>query len=82
MNPESNVNSSEGKILIKVCHRCNNVMESFHEPEKCTKCKKSFLPSNYFGKVHAQNSEEYKSLFASSEQLHEDDLIKGLQVLW
>jgi RNA polymerase subunit RPABC4/transcription elongation factor Spt4 len=82
MNPESNVKPSTEKILIKVCHCCNHVMESFQEPEKCPKCKKSFLPSNYFGKVHAQNTTEYRTLFSSSEQLHEDDLIKGLQVLW
>lgn len=68
--------------LIKKCHCCGHVMESKKEIERCEKCKKSFLPSQYFTKVHAKNTEEFKQLFAASEDLHEEDLIKGLHVLW
>ncbi len=68
--------------LIKKCHRCGHLMEGPTEPEKCGQCQKSFLPSRYFEKVHAKNSEEFKQLFASSHELNEEDLIKGLHVLW
>jgi uncharacterized OB-fold protein len=69
-------------LLIKKCHCCGELNESPHEPERCSKCGKSFLPSRYFDKVHAKNTEEFKQLFALSEDLHEEDLVKGLHVLW
>jgi RecJ-like exonuclease len=72
-----------GKVMIiKKCHICGGLNESHEEAKKCKHCSKSFLPSNYFGKVHAKNSQEYKDLFCSAEELNEDELIKGLQVLW
>lgn len=74
--------SKKNKILIKKCHVCGTVMEGFAEQKKCTGCKKSFLPSNYFGKVHAKNSKEFNELFSSSDNLHEEDLVKGINVLW
>lgn len=70
------------KLLIRRCHICGEVMESYAEVERCTECKKHFLPLNYFGKVHATNSEAYKQLFEVAGELHEDDLIKGLFVIW
>lgn len=76
------VEKKTGKILIKKCHVCGTVAESYTEVKKCGNCKKSFLPSNYFGKVHAKNSEEFGQLFSSSDELHEEDLVKGIAVLW
>jgi tRNA(Ile2) C34 agmatinyltransferase TiaS len=70
------------KLLIKKCHVCGHIMESSEEVQKCHKCKKSFLPSNYFHKVHSKNQKEYEALFAGSHEIHEQDLIKGLTVLW
>jgi hypothetical protein len=57
-------------------------MESKEEMQKCGECNKSFLPTNYFGKVHAKNTEEFKNLFCNSDELQEDDLIRGISVLW
>ncbi|MBT3584879.1 MAG: hypothetical protein HN509_08225 [Halobacteriovoraceae bacterium] len=68
--------------IIKKCHVCGTLSESAREPKKCKKCKKSFLPLNYFGKVHAKDSEAFNNLFSKSEELHDDDLIKGIHVLW
>lgn len=74
--------SKKSKVIIKKCHMCGSVVEGYKEAKKCTGCKKSFLPSNYFGKVHAKNSKEYDELFSHSDELHEDDLVKGINVLW
>lgn len=68
-------------FLIKKCHHCGYLMELETEVEKCSKCTQNFLPSNYFAKVHEQEK-EYKTLFSSSAELHESELIKGLNVLW
>lgn len=80
METETKVKS--GKVIFKKCHMCGHLMESAYELEKCKKCKKCFLPSNYFGKVHAKNSEEFKKLFSNSDELREEDLIKGVTTLW
>jgi hypothetical protein len=72
----------KGKLLIKKCHVCGVLSESFKEEQKCKGCKKSFLPSNYFGKVHAKNSKEFHELFSMSDDMHDEDMIKGLSVLW
>jgi len=76
------VKKKTGKILFKKCHLCGHVAESYYELKKCDGCNKSFLPSNYFGKVHAKNSEEFSQLFSSSDELNDEDLINGLSVLW
>ncbi len=68
--------------LIKKCHCCGHIMESKKEVQKCGECNKSFLPLNYFSKIHAKNSEEFKNLFCKSDELHEEDLIRGINVLW
>ncbi len=70
------------KIMYKKCHICGHVMETTHEPERCDSCRKSFLPSNYFQKVHAKNTNDYKHLFSASDDLSEEDLVKGFHVLW
>ena len=74
--------TKKGKLLIKKCHMCGSLMEGFKEHKKCSGCNKSLLPSNYFGKVHAKNSKEFEELFTSSDNLHEEDLVKGINVLW
>lgn len=68
--------------IIKKCHMCGHINEGKREMESCSKCHKGFLPLGYFSKVHAKTSQEYKELFAYSEELHPDDIVKGLYVLW
>lgn len=70
------------KIIIKKCHTCGQISESHQEPQKCTKCKQSFLPVNYFSKVHSKSQNDYDKLFAFSHELNDEDIIKGLTVLW
>ena len=67
--------------MMRVCHRCLKLNESEKELERCQHCNKSFLPLQYFEKIHAQH-EDWSSHFSSSEDLDEKDLIKGLFVLW
>tara|TARA_R110002072_G_scaffold534_6_gene3886 strand:- start:66007 stop:66255 length:249 start_codon:yes stop_codon:yes gene_type:complete len=74
--------AQQGKLIIKKCHCCGHLNETFKEIKRCTGCKKSFLPANYFGKVHAQNDADYENLYANSEELREEDLVKGINVLW
>ncbi len=40
--------SKEPKSLLRLCHRCNKLIESEEEILKCSHCNKSFLPVNYF----------------------------------
>lgn len=61
---------------------CGHVTEATQEVQKCVKCKKSFLPVNYFSKVHSKSQQDYEQLFAYGHEIHEEDLIKGLVVLW
>ena len=70
------------QTLIKKCHLCGHIMESSVEVQRCEKCNKSFLPSNYFNKIHPKNSEEFKELFNDASHLHEEDIVKGINVLW
>ncbi|MDA8792297.1 hypothetical protein N9N67_03575 [Bacteriovoracaceae bacterium] len=74
-------NINHSKIIIKVCHVCYRLNESYKEPLKCQHCHKSFLPLNYFYKVHDQ-SIRHEELFAEGHELHEEDLVKGIYVLW
>jgi hypothetical protein len=70
------------QVLIKKCHLCGHLIESSKEVDKCPCCKKSFLPLNYFGKVHAKNKNDFENLFATCEELTESDLIRGIYVIW
>jgi RNA polymerase subunit RPABC4/transcription elongation factor Spt4 len=72
----------DSRAIIKKCHRCGEISESFREMKRCPSCNKSFLPSNYFGKIHAKNSEEFDELFSTAHDLTEMDIIIGLNVLW
>jgi hypothetical protein len=82
MKVETKTQTDSPKLLIKKCHICGHLMESTAEIEKCHSCKKSFLPMNYFSKVHAKSQKEYSQMFCDSAEIHEKDLIKGLTVLW
>lgn len=68
--------------MFKKCHMCGHVIEANQEPERCEKCRKSFLPSNYFQKIHDKKNVDFKHLFSNSEDLYEEDLVKGFHVLW
>ena len=70
------------KIMFKKCHMCGHVIEPQQEPERCEKCRKSFLPSNYFEKIHTKDKVDFKHLFSNTDELYEEDLIKGFHVLW
>lgn len=82
MKASATYSTKHNRTIIKKCHICGTLNESYIEVEKCFSCKKAFLPANYFAKVHAQNSEDFSKLFAKSDELTEDDLIKGVTVLW
>jgi len=69
------------KSIIRACHTCLKVNESPKELERCMHCDKPFLPLRYFEKVHHKN-QKFEQYFSSSDQLEEEDLIKGLFVLW
>lgn len=70
------------KLLIRACHSCLKINESHQELERCTHCKKSFLPLRYFEKIHQQKDLKWENHFSASDQIEEEDLIKGLFVLW
>lgn len=70
------------KLLIRACHSCLKINESRQELERCTHCKKSFLPLRYFEKIHQQKDLKWENHFSTSDQIDEEDLIKGLFVLW
>ncbi len=75
-------NTSKEKLLIRVCHSCLKINESSIEMERCQHCKKAFLPLRYFEKIHQDQNEKWENHFATADQLDEEDLIKGLYVLW
>ena len=72
----------KSKLIIKKCHLCGAIMEAFSEIKRCSTCKKPFLPLNYFSIVHSKDSKKSKELFLDSEDLSEEDMIKGINVLW
>lgn len=80
--PQSGKERLKIRPFIRKCHVCGHVAESQEELKQCVQCQKSFLPLNYFDKIHAKNEREFENLFSPSDELHEDDVIKGLMVLW
>ena len=76
------IKSPTKKTLIKKCHVCGFIIESESEVKKCSNCNKSFLPFHYFNKVHAKNSEEFSNLFSHVDEINEEDLVKGIHVIW
>lgn len=81
---ETNISGStkRKKVMIKKCHVCGHVMENGQEIKKCEKCNKSFLPNHYFFQIKPLSSKEFSDSFCSVDELHEEDLIKGIHVLW
>ncbi len=73
---------SESKKIIKKCHCCGQLLESQKEQQQCLKCGKSFLPLNYFQKIHDHSGDKYKDLFASGHEINDEDIVKGLYVIW
>jgi hypothetical protein len=70
------------KMLIRACHTCMKITESFQEIERCSHCKKAFLPLRYFEKIHDFKGKNWQKHFEDAHDLEEEDLIKGLFVLW
>lgn len=71
------------RLLFRACHLCHYVAESSQELDRCPKCHKAFLPLKYFIKVHEHGPEsKFKDLFSPCEEIHEEDLIKGINVIW
>ncbi|MFZ4713446.1 MAG: hypothetical protein ACOYL6_07035 [Bacteriovoracaceae bacterium] len=79
--PQKNT-TPKRKLLIKKCHACGHINESSRELETCGSCNKGFLPLNYFSKIHSQGATNYKELFSEVEDLTEEDLIRGITVIW
>jgi hypothetical protein len=79
---EKDLSSSKVKLIIRACHTCSKITESAQEVERCSHCNKPFLPLRYFEKIHDFKGKSWQKHFSSSEELEEDDLIKGLFVLW
>ena len=69
------------KTIIKKCHVCGHVMEGKQEIHRCDKCQKSFLPTNYHAKTKGLHK-DFNSLFSPIEELNEQDVVKGLSVIW
>jgi hypothetical protein len=75
-------NLDKEKMLIRACHTCLKISESFQEIDRCLHCKKSFLPLRYFDKIHELKGEKWQKHFSDANEIEEEDLIKGLFVLW
>ena len=73
----------EAQTIVRKCHCCGEISESRKELERCTGCRKPFLPGRYFEKIHHSKSpKDYQKLFADASEVDEIDLIKGLLVIW
>ena len=70
------------KCLIRKCHHCGELGEAPIELKKCGSCNKAFLPLAYFEKVHSLSGARFDSLFSHCDDIDEDDLIKGIHVIW
>ncbi|MBF0366421.1 MAG: hypothetical protein HQK50_12690 [Oligoflexia bacterium] len=69
--------------LIQKCHLCGAIIETYVELSECPTCKKHFFPLNYWDKATCVSTKEmYMKLFSTSDELSEEDLIKGIHVLW
>jgi hypothetical protein len=74
--------NTKEKTLIRVCHSCTKINESSRELERCAHCNKSFLPLRYFEKIQSDKAAKWEAHFSSTDMIDEEDLIKGLFVLW
>ena len=62
MNKE--ISHSRERSVIRKCHKCGQITEAPKEQESCPSCGKSFLPLNYFDKVHDHKG-QLKELYSS-----------------
>ena len=74
--------SSKEKLLIRACHACFKINHAFEELERCAHCNKAFLPLRYFEKIHDFKDLKWEKHFSTADDMEEEDLIKGLFVLW
>ncbi|MCY4644660.1 MAG: hypothetical protein OXB88_08595 [Bacteriovoracales bacterium] len=74
--------SPKSRFLIKKCHICGHLNEGEKEMKRCAKCRRSFFPLNYFAKIDDGTSKNSSHLFCRCDELREEDVIKGLYVLW
>ena len=81
-NVNTKASSSSAPVLFKRCHLCGHISETDHELAKCLSCSKAFLPLNYYRKIHENSHTHFHELFSFSDDLTEEDLIKGIHVLW
>lgn len=82
MNTTVRTKTKKERSIIKKCHCCGQVIEAQKEVQKCVSCGKSFLPLNYFDKIHGQEDYKFEDLFADGHEIEEEDLIKGLYAIW
>lgn len=75
------IRTRKERLVIRQCHKCAKMTESVKEQESCASCGKSFLPLNYFTKVH-DHSGAINELYAHSSDILEEDLVKGIFVIW
>lgn len=74
--------SKNASMIIKLCHICGHLNESYVEVKKCSQCNKSYLPINYFHKGFDIYNGSYDDLYLEIKDLDEDDLIRGIHVIW
>lgn len=81
---ESNVFKKvrSGKSIIRQCHVCGHVNETEYEVKRCYSCRKSFLPSSYQHNGIKLDQKSYDDLYEHCDEIHEEDLIKGIHVIW
>lgn len=82
MKFEQKDQQKKSKIIIRKCHMCGHIMGQEKEPQKCEQCKKSFLPFNYFSKIHSKSNSDYEKLYSYGHEIHEEEMVKGLTVIW
>jgi hypothetical protein len=82
MNIISPSKQTKTKTVIRKCHCCGQVTETQSEIQKCVSCGKSFLPVNYFDKIHGDKEYKFDELFDKANEMEEEALIKGLFVIW
>lgn len=68
--------------LIKMCHVCTKVAEAEKELERCPYCQKSFLPLNYFEKIHAHKDAKLSELYDNCQDIEDHYLVRGIHVKW
>jgi len=81
MKPSLSSSCESAKTFFRKCHLCGTITESLQEIQRCPHCGHSFAPLNYFQKVHSKDGAT-TDLYESSQQLMDEDMIKGITCLW